>query len=59
MVQLKIDSAEAWGEVLRLLENLQVHHKAGNERFWTPRESYQLWKAMYDAISAEINVLEE
>ncbi len=45
---------EALQEVIRILENLGVHHKAGAERFWTPRESYQLWRAIYDGITTQI-----
>jgi len=51
MIQLHLESKESLLEVLRILENLEVHHSPGRERFWTPRETYQLWKAVYDAFA--------
>jgi len=52
MVQYKF-SGEASLEILRVLENLQVHHYPGVQtRFWTPKEMYELWRAVYDAIAS-------
>ncbi len=53
MKQARMNIGGEWLEVIRILENLGVHHKPGAERFWTPRENYQLWRAVYDAISTE------
>jgi len=52
MKQERMAGTGDWSEVLRILEDLEVHHTGrGRERFWTPQESYNLWRAIYDAIS--------
>jgi len=53
MIQLKV---ERFQEVIRILENLEVHHSDRPnfpKRYWSPKDFYEIWKAMYDALTTQ------